>query len=378
MRTLKVVKVRLYPNKEMEQVLISLCDYRRYCWNKALTLWNEMLENNQTPTGWIIAKELLLHKEDWQNQFSDRCLNLATIDLAIAWRKSIFKDGFGKPRFKSKKEPRQRFKIDDASIIDKSLCLKKPYGIKEHWSNIPFKTTQKLEGKFKQVCVFYENNKFWANLLFDVRASRKKRTYKKTAVDVNVGHYTYTEGKVNIFPDSLQRLYNRINHYYYLLYVKRRVNGKNAVNSNNYVKTINKLQRDCRKIDNIQKDIIHKFTTKLVNNYDEIVIEDVEPVKLQMRYAGSKNRHRNMFRYFRVQLVYKCDWYGKKLIIADKFYPSTQRCSHCGYVKKGCEKILLNGNKKHGTTHNQYVCYKCGMEKNRDVNAVLNLLELCK
>lgn len=67
---------------------------------------------------------------------------------------------------------------------------------------------------------------------------------------------------------------------------------------------------------------------------------------------------------------------GKTLIIADKYYPSTQRCSSCGYIKTGDEKITLSGNQKHGTRHNEYHCYQCGYKGDRDYNAVLNLVAL--
>lgn len=69
---------------------------------------------------------------------------------------------------------------------------------------------------------------------------------------------------------------------------------------------------------------------------------------------------------------------AKKLILADKTYPSTQRCTKRGYVKKGDEKITLQANRKHGTKHNEYICYQCGYNNDRDENAVLNLLALAK
>ena len=96
----------------------------------------------------------------------------------------------------------------------------------------------------------------------------------------------------------------------------------------------------------------------------------------QMTHVASKGLQRSMFGYFRQVLTYKCQWYGKELILADRFYPSTQRCSNCGHVKKGDEKITLNGNKKHNTKHNEYVCYECGAVMDRDENAVMNLLAL--
>ena len=88
-----------------------------------------------------------------------------------------------------------------------------------------------------------------------------------------------------------------------------------------------------------------------------------------------------MFGKFRQMLDYKCKWHGRQLIIANKFYPSTQRCYACGYVKKGDEKVTLYGNRKHNTKHNEYVCYNpncINYQKtiNRDTNAMLNLTAL--
>jgi len=154
------------------------------------------------------------------------------------------------------------------------------------------------------------------------------------------------------------------------------MNGKKATQSNSYVAMRAKLQRDYRKVASIQHDIMQKFTTELVNDYDKIVIEDLSVKSMQMSHVASKGLQRSMFGYFRQILTYKCDWYGKKLILADRQYPSTQRCSKCGYIKSGDDKITLQGNERHCTKHNEYVCYSCGAVLDRDENAVANLLAL--
>lgn len=121
---------------------------------------------------------------------------------------------------------------------------------------------------------------------------------------------------------------------------------------------------------------MQKFTTQLVTNYDQIVIEDIAVKKMQMSHVASKGLQRSMFGYFRQVLTYKCEWYGKALLVADRFYPSTQRCSVCGHIKQGDDKITLTGNKKHHTKHEEYICYECGAVMDRDKNAVANLLAL--
>ena len=382
---IKAQVVELKPNKTMQQELDKLCDYRRYCWNQALATWQDMYEartldkdNNPSPNERRIRDELVDNKADWQFALSARCLQLAVKDLANAWKNFFDKaqPDWGKPHFKSKKAPRQGFKTDRAKVVNGKLRLDKPRGIKT-WFDIPTYEALKMK-QIKVASVFRERGHYYAALSYEEETLVKPRTGRKTAVDVNVGHFNYTGGKINVLPSRLQKLYKRIKHYQRMLAKKRRANGKLAGQSNNYVQVRTKLQRDYRKVANIQNDLLQKFTTKLVNNYDQIVIEDLAVKQMMMTHVASKGMQRSLFSKFRQILTYKCEWYGKELILADKKYPSTQRCAQCGYVKKGEEKITLQGNKKHGTKHNEYVCYECGYKNYRDENAVLNLLALAK
>ena len=381
---IRTQKVRLYPNKTMKKVIDDLCDYRRYCWNQGLALWNDMYDSSLIledkklkPSERKVRDELVTNKEDWQYQLSARCLQLAISDLGKAWSNFFNRamSDWGKPKFKSKKAPRQGFKTDRAKIVNGRLRLDKPLGIKV-WYDIKFKGAKALDGDLKVVSIYRENDKYWASLPFEVEITKKDKTSNKTAVDINVGHFNYTEGKVNTLPNHLKKLYKRIKHYQRQLARKRVINGKKAAKTNNYVQTRAKLQRDYRKVANIQHDIIHKFTTKLVSDYDKIVIEDLEVKKMQMTHVASKGLQRSLFGYFRQVLTYKAEWYDKEIVLANQFYPSTQRCSKCGYIKTGKDKVGLDGNQKYKTKHNEYICYECGFEIDRDENAVKNLLAL--
>ena len=380
---IRVQKVRLYPNQTMKKVIDDLCDYRRYCWNRGLALWNDMYDSSLVlddkklkPSKRKVRDELVANKEDWQYQLSARCLQLAISDLGKAWSNFFNKamPDWGKPKFKSKKASRQVFKTDRAKIINGKLRLDKPRG--KTWYDIKFKGAKSLAGDLKVVSVYRENGKYWASLPFEVEIAKKNKTSNKTAVDINVGHFNYTEGKVNTLPNHLKKLYKRIKYYQRQLARKRIVNGRKATQSHNYVKTRAKLQRDYRKVANIQHDIIHKFTTKLVSDYDKIAIEDLDVKKMQMTHVASKGLQRSLFGYFRQVLTYKAEWYSRYLKLADKYYPSTQRCSNCDHIKTGEDKIGLDGNQKYKTKHNEYICYACGFEMDRDENAVKNLLAL--
>ena len=98
--------------------------------------------------------------------------------------------------------------------------MDKPRGIK-NWYDIRFKGAKFLKGELKVVSIYRENGKYWASLPFEVEIKPKAKTGKQTAVDVNVGHFNYTEGQIKTLPNNLKFLYKRIKHYQRSLARKR-------------------------------------------------------------------------------------------------------------------------------------------------------------
>ena len=405
------VQVRLYPNQTMKTVIDSLCDYRRYCWNQGLDLWNTLYEARliglpvelrakikasltdktikfskeeqalralfPAPAERKVRDELVAQKADWQFAFSSRVLQLAIKDLAVAW--NLFFENpktAGKPGFQSRKKPKQGFKTDRARVINGCLVLDAPQGYKGEWMSIRFKGASIPDGVLKLCAVTRTKGKYIATITMDVETTALPKTGKKTAVDANVDHFDTTDGQTSLKPELLDPLYERVRTYQRKLARKRKVN-KNYRNSKRYQATRAKLQATYERIRNIQNDLLHKFTTDLYREFDTVVIEDLDVKGMQMK-KKAKNLHRSLFGRFRQFMEYKAEKFGKTLIVADRFYPSTQRCSACEHVKTGDEKITLSGNTKHGTKHHEYVCYHCGYEDDRDHNAVLNLLALAE
>lgn len=209
---LRTQKVKLYPNQTMKKVLDELCDYRRYCWNQGLALWNDMYDasviladKKQRPNERKVRNELVANKADWQYQLSSRCLQLAISDLGKAWKNFFNKSqpDWGKPQFKSKKAPHQGFKTDQAKLVNGRLRLDKPHGVKDIWSDIKFKGARNLTGELKVVSIYRENGQYWASLPLEMTVPLKPKTGAKTAVYVNVGHFNYTAGQINTLPSHL-------------------------------------------------------------------------------------------------------------------------------------------------------------------------------
>lgn len=399
-------QVRLYPNKTMKRVMDSLCDYRRYCWNEALECWNRQYEArliglpqsildrlrsktklppeeldlvNQypRPSNYSVRNELVANKEDWQYMLSSRVLQQAVKDVAQAWD-LFFRDQetAGRPTFKTRKTSKQSFKTDRARIHNGRLLLDKPKDYQGKWQTIHFKGLTIPDGELTLCTITRVNGRYTATFTLDVEPTPLPRTGRKTAVDANVDHFDTTDGRTTLKPEVLNPLYKRVRHYQRILARKRHRNPR-ATQSKGYKATRTKLQRTYERIANIQKDLLHKFTTNLYQQFDTVVIEDLDVKQMQMS-KRAKNLHRSMFGRFRRMMEYKSEKFGKTLIVADRYYPSTQRCSACGFIKTGDDKITLSGNLKHGTRHNEYICYRCGYKGDRDHNAVLNLLALTK
>lgn len=387
---IKTHKIKLYPNATMRRELERLFNYRRFCWNQALETWNAMydaslvmVDKTLRPNERKVRDELVWNKTDWQYEQSARVLQLAVKDLDKAW-KNYFNPKMpdhDKPNWKSKKRSRKTFKTDRAQLVTGKLRLDKPHGAGA-WYDIKLAEQLRWQGELKQVCVVQDADGYYASFSIEVQTSVEKRpVLTVTGVDANIGKFDYqtSTGYATqpALPERLPPLYARIAHYQRQLARKRKVNPKHF-NSAAYRTMRTKLKRQYQRVERIQTDLLQKFTTMLVTDYDLIGIEDLDNHHMRMNKRLAKNLHRSLFGKFKVIMQYKADWYGNTLVLADRFYPSTQRCSRCGYVKTADERITLSGNLTHRTGHDDYHCYQCGVKLRRDENAVENLIAYAK
>ena len=111
-----------------------------------------------------------------------------------------------------------------------------------------------------------------------------------------------------------------------------------------------------------RNNFLHNVTTSLVNNYDVICIEDLNVSGMLSNHKLAKAISDTSFSMFRSMLEYKCNWYGKELVVIDRFYPSSKTCSKCGWKK---EDLTLSDR--------VFKCENCGIEIDRDLNAAINI-----
>lgn len=114
-----------------------------------------------------------------------------------------------------------------------------------------------------------------------------------------------------------------------------------------------------------RRDGLHKLTTRLAKHYGTIVIEDLNVAGMVRNKKLARLISDAGFGEFRRQLAYKTEWYGARLVVADRWYPSSKTCSGCKTVKP---KLSL--------AERVFTCEACGLVIDRDLNAALNLRDL--
>src|SRR5439155_10850352 len=118
-----------------------------------------------------------------------------------------------------------------------------------------------------------------------------------------------------------------------------------------------------RKVRNARQDFLHRASTRLVRSADVIVIEDLAVRNMVRNRYLARVISDCGWGEFRRQLEYKCQRYGRCLVVIDRWYPSSKTCSKCGHRRA---ELSLSTR--------QWSCPTCGARHDRDVNAAQNIL----
>ncbi|MFD7258781.1 RNA-guided endonuclease InsQ/TnpB family protein [Streptomyces sp. NPDC059874] len=133
--------------------------------------------------------------------------------------------------------------------------------------------------------------------------------------------------------------------------------------SNNRAKARTRVARIHARIADRRRDNLHKLTTRLVRENQTLVIEDLAVRNMVKNHKLARAITDAAWRDLRNMLEYKAAWYGRELIILDRWFPSTRMCSVCGTI---VDEMPLNVR--------EWMCTNCGTNHDRDGNAAVNLL----
>ena len=127
-------------------------------------------------------------------------------------------------------------------------------------------------------------------------------------------------------------------------------------------KAARRLGKIHARIAHLRRDLLHRISTELARAYTSVTIEDLNTAGMLANRRLARVVSDAAFGEFRRQIAYKAAWHGTELIVADRWFPSSKKCSGCGQVKTD---LTLSDR--------SYACSTCGLVIDRDVNAAINL-----
>jgi IS605 OrfB family transposase len=135
--------------------------------------------------------------------------------------------------------------------------------------------------------------------------------------------------------------------------------------SKRWERAASRLGRAYARVANLRRDGLHKLTTRLAREHGTVVVEDLNVAGMLRNRRLARHIADAGFAEIRRQLSYKTGWNGGRLVVVDRWFPSSKTCSGCGVVKT---KLALH--------EREYACRACGLVIDRDRNAALNLAAL--
>jgi len=384
-------RIRLHPSDEQRRYFERACGTARFVWNWALAEWNRQYEAGGRPTAKKLKKQFNAMKYDaypWlkdvhRDSHAQPFLNLGKAwaeyfeDLA-AFKAKKLQDRPHPPRLKKKRKWEPSFYVAN----DK-------FHLDEQWIRLPKVGRVKMaellrfQGKIVSATVSRTADWWFVAIQVDVPdAYAKCERVRDGIVGVDLGLHaaaTLSTGERVLAPKPLRAALRRVRIR--SRRVSRKVEaakramgiaarapipkGTRLPASNNRRKSSRGLARLHARVANVRGDFLHKLTTRLCRENQAIVIEDLNVKGMLANERLARAISDVGFGRFRRQLQYKVQRYDTRLVIADRWYPSSRLCSSCGWKN---ENLTL--------AERIWTCQRCGAEHDRDLNAALNLERL--
>jgi putative transposase len=268
-----------------------------------------------------------------------------------------WKGKLGYPQLKTKKKGLGSFRLTGSIVVsDKAIVLPRlgRLRLKEH-EYLP--TSDKVT--ILSATVSEQAGHWYVSLQVEEKRTVPENTGPVVGIDLGIKQLaTLSDGEVIANPRHLKRRIKKLKRL-------QRVVSRRQKGGKNRKKAVKKLARLHRQIKNQRHNTLHQVTTRLAKTKSVLVIEDLHVAGMLKNHHLAQAIGDVGFAEFKRQLLYKATWYGASVLLADRWEPSSKRCSGCGWVDKDltlADRI--------------YYCEACGLVLDRDLNAAINLAKL--
>lgn len=367
---------RVYPTAVQLALLAQWFGAARWVWNTALAWRSHGYQVlGERVSGVDFSRELTWLKKleplSWLASVPATILTQVLRDQDRAFA-NFFAKRARYPRFKKRRAGASiRFQLDQRVVMNAYRAgelLKLPGlgALKLRWSRIPG-GIPKMVTLRRDAC-----GRYFVAFMVEEPIEQAAPSQRSVGIDVGVRDVIVTsDGQKSGNPRHLRRSRRR------LKWAQRRLARKQN-GSGRWQRQRQRVARLHARVHDARQDVLHKQTSALVQANGVIAIEDLnvrgmsasakgttEAPGQQVRQKAGLNQSilDASFGEIRRQLAYKCQWHGRRLLVADRFAPTSKTCSGCGAVQ--AEMPLQT---------RDWSCPACGAVHDRDVNAAVNVL----
>ena len=362
---MKTYKVKLKLNNKQKTRLFKNASVSRFAYNLTLEIQEENYKKgNKFLSDSEVRKIITKRKQNdlaWLYDYNCDIVKQAVKDACRAYKK-FFNKKAKKPKFKSAKLTKPSFYVDGWKLK-----------IENGYIKIPLCTKIKLYEKdyipeglnYQNPRITFDGIYWWLSVGLPIEIEQYELTDEIIGIDLGLKELATCSNGMVFHNVSKSKEYRK-----FLKQKQRQVSRKYEMNKqgNKFIKTSNikklerRIQKKRIKLDNIKKDYFHKSSTALVRTKPKaIVLEDLNVAGMRKNKYLSHSLQETSISTFKQMLINKAESHGIEVVLADRFYPSSQICSHCGSRRS----IKLS--------ERTYKCPVCGLEIDRDLNASINL-----
>lgn len=352
----RAYKYRFYPTPEQIELLAQTFGCVRFVYNSILRWRTDAYYERQEKIGYPQADKRLTALKAMPEYAFLRDVSAVPLQQAIRHQQDAFKNFFAGraayPAFKSKRHKQAAtfmntaFKYRDGKLY--MAKSKAPLDVR--WS-------RPLPSSPSSITISKDTaGRYFVSCLCEFEPVSLPITASKVGIDVGLKDLFVTDtGFKSGNPRHTAKYAAR------LALFQRRL-SKKVKGSKNRAKARLKVARLHAKIADCRLDALHKATRKLINENQVVCVESLKVKNMIRNPSLSRAIADASWGEFTRQLQYKGEWAGRSVVAIDQFFPSSKRCSCCGFTM---QKMPVDVRKWH--------CPECGTDHDRDINAAINI-----
>ena len=376
---IKTIRVMLLPNNKQKTKLFLYANTSRYVYNWAIERErSNYKDGNKFISDYELRKEFTqLKKQEgyvWLSNISNDAMKQSIKDACDAYKK-FFKGISKYPRFKSRKFSTPSFYQDNVKIrftethvkVDGFASSLKRNKQKLNWIRLAEHNRIPTNCKYYNPRIKYDGLNWYITVGVNYDDCTNEPKNNGIGIDLGIKDLAIcSDGNVykNINKSKkIKRLEKKKRRLQRSISRKIKNSERKGRQTCNTVKAKKKFLKVSHKLTNIRHNYLHQTTSSIVKREPSFIcIEDLNVSGMMKNRHLSKAVQQQCFYEFRRQIEYKAAWNNIKIVIADRFYPSSKTCYCCGTIKKDLK-----------LSDRIYKCECCGNVIDRDYQAALNL-----